>query len=81
MNCAMEEIPDGYQLLDRKSPFMEPIGPVYRKVDGTTLSLGLPIAETVARQHGGTLDVRPGSDGLTVRMRIPLCDPDQRPIA
>ncbi len=50
-------------------------------VPGKGSGLGLPIAETVARQHNGTLEVRPGSDGLTVRMRIPLCDPDRRPIA
>ena len=37
----MDDIPDGYDLLDRKSPFMEPIGPVYRKVDGRRLSLGV----------------------------------------
>jgi len=55
----MDDIPDGYRRLARKSPFMEPIGPVYRKVEGTTLSLGLPIAErhTNARGlvHGGLL--------------------------
>jgi two-component system sensor histidine kinase TctE len=50
-------------------------------VPGKGSGLGLPIAETVARQHGGSLDVHPGSDGLAVQMRIPLCDPDQRPIA
>jgi len=50
-------------------------------VPGKGSGLGLPIAETVARQHGGTLDVDPRPDGLTVTMRIPLCDPDQRPIA
>lgn len=50
-------------------------------VPGKGSGLGLPIAETVARQHGGTLDVDPRPDGLTVTMRIPLCGPDQRPIA
>jgi two-component system sensor histidine kinase TctE len=49
-------------------------------VPGKGSGLGLPIAETVGRRHSGTLEVRPGSDGLTVQMRIPLCDPDQRPI-
>ena len=50
-------------------------------VPGRGSGLGLPIAETVARQHGGTLDVYPGHDGLTVRLGVPLCDPDQRPTA
>jgi len=53
----MDDVPEGYALLDRKSPFMEPIGPVYRKVDGRMLSLGVRIAErhTNARGlvHGG----------------------------
>jgi two-component system sensor histidine kinase TctE len=50
-------------------------------VPGKGSGLGLPIAETVARQHNGTLDVGPRPDGLTVKMRIPLCVADQRPMA
>jgi signal transduction histidine kinase len=50
-------------------------------VPGKGSGLGLPIAETVARQHSGILDVGARPDGLTVRMRIPLCDPVQRPMA
>lgn len=55
----MSDIPDGYELIERKSPFMEPIGPLYRKRDGDRLSVGLRVAErhTNARGlvHGGLI--------------------------
>jgi len=55
----MDDIPEGFDLLDRKSPFMEPIGPVYRKIADRSLSIGVRIAErhTNARGlvHGGLI--------------------------
>jgi len=55
----MDDIPDGYERLDRKSPFTEPLGPIFQKTEGRTLSLGLRVAErhTNARGlvHGGLI--------------------------
>ncbi|MCZ6863343.1 MAG: PaaI family thioesterase [Alphaproteobacteria bacterium] len=55
----MADIPQGFEKLTRKSPFLEPIGPIYRKEDPPTLILGLRIEErhTNARGfvHGGLI--------------------------
>jgi len=55
----MTEIPDGFTIYDRKSPFLEPIGPIYRKDEGRTLVIGLTIEtrHTNARGfvHGGMI--------------------------
>ena len=55
----MADIPQGFEKLTRKSPFLEPIGPIYRKEIPPTLILGLRIEErhTNARGfvHGGLI--------------------------
>ena len=55
----MVDVPDGYERLERKSPFMEPLGPIYQKTEGRALSLGVRVAErhTNARGlvHGGLI--------------------------
>ncbi len=55
----MVDIPEGFEKLTRKSPFLEPIGPIYRKEEPPTLILGLRIEErhTNARGyvHGGLI--------------------------
>jgi len=55
----MADIPEGFEKLTRKSPFLEPIGPIYRKDDPPLLILGLRIEEqhTNARGyvHGGLI--------------------------
>ncbi|MDH3235001.1 MAG: PaaI family thioesterase [Alphaproteobacteria bacterium] len=55
----MDTVPDGYARLDRKSPFMEPVGPIFQKTDGRIFSLGVRVAErhTNARGlvHGGLI--------------------------
>ncbi len=42
---------------------------------GPGSGLGLPIAETVARQHGGSLTIETPSKGTTITLRIPLHHP------
>ena len=55
----MADIPQGFEKLTRKSPFLEPIGPIYRKEIPPALLLGLRIEErhTNARGfvHGGLI--------------------------
>ncbi|GFE65331.1 sensor histidine kinase [Litoreibacter roseus] len=38
--------------------------------------LGLPIAQTVAKQHGGRLTLDPSPDGLTVKLHLPSARQD-----
>lgn len=55
----MADIPKGFRKLTRKSPFLEPIGPIYRKDVPPELILGLRIEQrhTNARGyvHGGLI--------------------------
>jgi acyl-coenzyme A thioesterase 13 len=55
----MDDIPEGFAALERRSPFVEPMGPFFRKVDGRTLILGVRIEprHTNARGlvHGGLI--------------------------
>jgi len=48
------------------------------KARGT--GLGLPTARRIARAHGGDIDVvSTGASGTTIRLRMPLHDPQHRP--
>ena len=55
----MQEIPEGYVLLLRPSPFLQTLGPLYIKGEGATATIGLRIAEKHINAgsiaHGGVL--------------------------
>lgn len=51
--------PDGYELIDFKSPFMEVNGPIYCRVDEPVLHLGIRVEQRhcnlTGSMHGGML--------------------------
>ena len=55
----MTDVPDGFTVIDRKSPFLDPAGPLYEKADGRTYIVGVRIAERHCNArgyvHGGLL--------------------------
>src|ERR1051325_884017 len=55
----MSEVPEGFAPLFRSSPFLNTVGPIYGKGEGSDLIIGLRVAEkhTNARgiAHGGVL--------------------------
>ena len=46
------EVPDGFEILDRKSPFLDPAGPLFVKKDGRTYVIGVRIAERHSNARG-----------------------------
>lgn len=49
--------------------------PFVRGTRGDGSGLGLPIAQNIARLHGGDLSLGPGTDGRGLRVRLDLAEP------
>ncbi|MDO8380673.1 ATP-binding protein, partial [Phenylobacterium sp.] len=43
-----------------------------RTLDGGGVGLGLAVARSIARAHGGDVTLRAGPEGLVARVRLPL---------
>jgi two-component system osmolarity sensor histidine kinase EnvZ len=43
-----------------------------RTLDGRGVGLGLAVARSIARSHGGDVSLSTGAGGLTARVRLPL---------
>jgi uncharacterized protein (TIGR00369 family) len=55
----MPDLPQGYAPFERSSPFLDAVGPLFQKIEGDTLLLGLRIEERHCNRrgyaHGGLL--------------------------
>jgi acyl-coenzyme A thioesterase 13 len=55
----MSDLPQGYTPFARSSPFLDAVGPLFQKIEGDTLLLGLRIEERHCNRrgyaHGGLL--------------------------
>ncbi len=55
----MPDLPDGYAPFERSSPFLDAVGPLFQKIEGNTLLLGLRIEQRHCNRrgfaHGGLL--------------------------
>ena len=55
----MPDLPEGYAAFERSSPFLDAVGPLFQKIEGDSLLLGLRIEERHCNRrgyaHGGLL--------------------------